>query len=335
MRYGSVCSGIEAATVAWGPLGWRPSFYSEIDKNARKVLQHHYPDVPLHGDFTTIKGEDYEDIDLLCGGTPCQSYSVAGRRMGLDDPRGELSLEFVALAKRLSARWVVWENVPGVLSTNGGRDFATFVGALAECGYGWSYRVLDAQFFGVPQRRRRVVLVAHSGGRTDRAASVLFEPQGVYRDSSKGRRAGPETVGTLTTRTGSSRDNFSAEVGHCVVGSIDTGLSARTRQSAIAGHVVGYFNPQSGGDMRGADLSPIASAQQKSQRGGVLQSGRPRWLTAVECERLMGFPDGYTDVPSVSYWRRHAMLGNSWAVPVFRWVGERISMVDQASSASI
>ena len=314
MRYGSVCSGIEAATVAWGPLGWRPSFYSEIDKNARKVLQHHYPDVPLHGDFTTIQDGDYEDIDLLCGGTPCQSYSVAGRRLGLDDPRGELSLEFVALAERLSARWVVWENVPGVLSTNGGRDFAAFVGALAECGYGWAYRILDAQFFGVPQRRRRVVLVAHSGGRADRAASVLFEPQSVPGNSAEGRQKGAQTVGTLTTRTGNSRDNFSAEVGHCVVG---------------------YFNLQSGGDMRGADLTPLASAQQKCQRGGVLQNGRPRWLTAVECERLMGFEDGYTDVPGVAYWRRHALLGNSWAVPVFRWVGERIDLVDQASSASM
>lgn len=310
MRYGSVCSGIEAATVAWEPLGWKPAFYSEIDKNARKVLTHHYPEVPLHGDFTTIQRGDYEDVDLLCGGTPCQSYSVAGRRLGLDDPRGELSLEFVALAKRLSARWVVWENVPGVLSTNGGRDFGTFVGALAECGYGWAYRILDAQFFGVPQRRRRVVLVGHSGGRSDRAASVLFDQHCLPRDSEKRRQPGSEVVGTLTTRTGNSRDNFSAEVGHLIAG---------------------YFNPQSGGDMRGADLRPIASGQQKCQRGGVLQNGRPRWLTARECERLMGFLDDYTNVEGVSYWRRHALCGNSWAVPKFRWVGERIQMVEDLS----
>lgn len=150
MIYGSVCSGIEAATVAWHLLGWKPAFFSEIEKFPCAVLQYHYPHVPLHGDFTTIQKDDYEPIDLLVGGTPCQSFSVAGLRGGLDDERGGLAMEFVELAKRIRARWIVWENVPGVLSSGRGYDFGAFIGALAKCGYGFAYRVLDAQYFGAP-----------------------------------------------------------------------------------------------------------------------------------------------------------------------------------------
>jgi DNA (cytosine-5)-methyltransferase 1 len=158
-RYGSVCSGIEVATVAWHPLGWQPAFFSEIKKFPRAVLSHHYPDVPLHGDFTTIKGDEYGSIDLLVGGTPCQSFSVAGLRKGLSDERGNLALEYIKLAARTRPRRIVWENVPGVLSSGKGQDFGSFLGALAELGYGFAWRVLDAQYFGVAQRRRRVFVV--------------------------------------------------------------------------------------------------------------------------------------------------------------------------------
>jgi DNA (cytosine-5)-methyltransferase 1 len=174
IRYGSVCSGIEAATAAWHPLGWEASFFSEIEPFPRAVLAHHYPNVPLHGDFTTIKDGDYEPIDLLVGGTPCQSFSVAGLRGGLDDDRGNLALEFLRLADRTRPRWLVWENVPGVLSSGGGRDFGSILGGLVELGYGFAYRVLDAQYFGVAQRRRRVFVVGYLGD-WRRAAAVLFE----------------------------------------------------------------------------------------------------------------------------------------------------------------
>ena len=130
MIYGSVCSGIEAATMAWHPLGWKPSFFSEIDPFPRAVLAHHYPDVPLHHDFTTIKAGDYDSIDLLVGGTPCQSFSIAGLRGGLDDDRGNLALEYLRLADRLRPRWLVWENVPVVLSSNSGRDFGSILGGM-------------------------------------------------------------------------------------------------------------------------------------------------------------------------------------------------------------
>jgi DNA (cytosine-5)-methyltransferase 1 len=134
MRFGSVCSGIEAASAAWLPLGWRCQFMAEIEAFPRAVLSHHYPETPLHGDFTTIQAGQYGSIDVLVGGTPCQSFSVAGLRGGMADARGNLALEYLRLAERLRPRWIVWENVPGVLSSADGRDFGSFVGGLAECG---------------------------------------------------------------------------------------------------------------------------------------------------------------------------------------------------------
>ena len=196
MRYASVCSGIEAASVAWEPLGWRASFLSEIEKFPRAVLAHRFPNVPLHGDFTTIQDGDYEPIDLLVGGTPCQSFSVAGLRGGLGDDRGNLALEYMRLAHRLRPRWLVWENVPGVLSSNQGRDFGSILGALVELGYGFAYRVLDAQYFGVPQRRRRVFLIGYLGD-WRRAAAVLFERESLRGDSPPSREKG-EGVAALT-----------------------------------------------------------------------------------------------------------------------------------------
>jgi DNA (cytosine-5)-methyltransferase 1 len=201
MRFGSVCSGIEAASVAWHPLGWTASFVSEIEAFPRAVLSHHYPGVPLHGDFTTIKAGEYEPIDLLVGGTPCQSFSVAGLRGGLDDERGNLALEYLRLADRLRPRWLVWENVPGVLSSNGGRDFGSILGGLVELGYGFAYRVLDAQFFGVAQRRRRVFVVGYAGD-WRRAAAVLFERHSLQGHPAPRREAGEGVAAFASIGTG-------------------------------------------------------------------------------------------------------------------------------------
>jgi len=191
--YGSVCSGIEAATVAWHPLGWKASFFSEIEKFPCSVLKHHYPETPLHGDFTTIQNNQYDAINLLVGGTPCQAFSVAGLRKGLDDPRGNLTLSFIGLAERLHPKWIVWENVPGVLSIDRGRAFGAFLGGLAKIGYGFAYRILDAQYFGVPQRRRRVFVVGYLGDYR-RAAAVLFEREGLCRHSPPRREARKENA---------------------------------------------------------------------------------------------------------------------------------------------
>ena len=211
MIYGSVCSGIEAATVAWHTLGWKPAFFSEIEAFPRSVLAHHYPETPLHGDFTTIGADDYGPIDLLVGGTPCQSFSIAGLRGGLDDDRGNLALEFLRLADRTRPRWLVWENVPGVLSSNGGRDFGAILGGMVELGYGFAYRVLDAQFFGVPQRRRRVFVVGCLGS-WRRAAAVLFERHSLSGHPAPRREKGKAVARSLRAQSQSSHredsDNF-------------------------------------------------------------------------------------------------------------------------------
>ena len=187
MNYLSVCSGIEAATCAWHDLGWKPVGFSEIEPFPSAVLKHHYPDVPNFGDMTKYKEWNInEPIELLVGGTPCQSFSVAGLRKGLDDPRGNLALTYVGILDKFKPKWCVWENVPGVLSSNGGRDFGSFLGALAELGYGFAYRVLDAQNFGVPQRRRRVFVVGCLGD-WESAAKVLFEPDCLSGDNQKSR----------------------------------------------------------------------------------------------------------------------------------------------------
>ena len=200
MRYGSVCSGIEAATAAWHHMGWKPAFFSEIEAFPRAVLEHHYPDVPLHGDFTTIEKNQYGKIDLLVGGTPCQSFSVAGLRGGLDDERGNLALEFCRLAQREQPRWIVWENVPGVLSSNGGRDFGSILGALEDLGYGLAYRVLDAQYFGVAQRRRRVFVVGYLGDWRP-AAAVLFERHSMSGHPAPSREARKEAARAASVST--------------------------------------------------------------------------------------------------------------------------------------
>ncbi len=144
MNYLSAFSGIEAASVAWQPLGWKPVAFAEIEPFACAVLAHHYPGTPNHGDVR--RHEEWPDaaIDVLAGGPPCQSFSVAGIRKGLDDPRGDLLFTFLAVARRYRPLWLVFENVPGLMSSNGGRDFGTFLGGLAELGYGFAYRILDA-----------------------------------------------------------------------------------------------------------------------------------------------------------------------------------------------
>jgi len=190
----SVCSGIEAASVAWHPLGWKSCAFAEIEKFPSAVLAHHYPETPNLGDMT--KYHEWPRTlrpDLIVGGTPCQAFSVAGLRKGLEDPRGNLTLIFLGVLAKYRPRWVVWENVPGVLSDKTGA-FGAFLGGLGELGYGFAYRVLDAQHFGLAQRRRRVFVVGCLGD-WRRAAAVLFEPQSLRGDSPPSREAGERSAG--------------------------------------------------------------------------------------------------------------------------------------------
>lgn len=189
LDYISVCSGIEAATVAAKGLPMRPLAFSEIEDFPCTLLQHHYPNIPLHGDFTTMKGTEYGSARLLIGGTPCQDFSIAGQRLGMDAPRGNLAIEYLRLAVRSGVQWILWENVPGILSSwsDGKRagfesnDFDTFLNLMGECGFGVAWRVLDAQHFGVPQRRRRVFVVGYLGDWRP-AAAVLFERDCLQRN---------------------------------------------------------------------------------------------------------------------------------------------------------
>ena len=223
MRFLSICSGIESASVAWKPLGWDAVAFAEVEPFPCSVLAHHYPTVPNWGDVTKWESWPDESIDLLVGGTPCQSFSNAGKRAGMDDPRGQLALSFSAIAGKYRPRWVVWENVPGVLSSGRGRDFGSFLGSLAKLGYGLAYRVLDAQWFGLAQRRKRVFVVGCLGG-WQSAAAVLFEPQSLLGNSPPSREAGEKITRDVApcldrsyaSKQGASKQDLNHGCGHLI-----------------------------------------------------------------------------------------------------------------------
>jgi len=357
MRYLSVCSGIEAATVAWHPLGWTPVAFSEIEKFPCQVLAHHYPHVPNRGDIKQFEDWPNDPIGLLVGGTPCQSFSIAGMRQGLDDPRGQLMLVYLEIVRRYRPRWIVWENVPGVLSANKGRDFGAFVGALGHLGYGWSYRVLDAQWFGVPQRRKRVFLVGCFGNPAS-AAKVLFESESLRRDITPR----PEAREEIARRTregiasGGERMSAPATFMHQAAGKqtslgysveICNTLSSSTTPAVSYGlpDTVGALTDgaKNGAGLNGQDAytgriipaNTLTARMYKGINTEVNEGQTPivsglsvRRLTVTECERLQGFPDHYTAVANAKDAPRYKALGNSMAVPVVRWIGERIARAE-------
>jgi DNA (cytosine-5)-methyltransferase 1 len=385
MKFGSVCSGIEAASVAWHPLGWKAAWLSEIEPFPSAVLAHHYPDVPNLGDMTLlperILSGEVEAPDVFCGGTPCQAFSVAGLRNSLDDARGNLSLVFVGIAnaidhvrsvRRDDPAIIFWENVPGVLSTKD-NAFGCFLAGLAgednpleppggkwtNSGYvlgpkrAVAWRLLDAQYFGVAQRRKRVFVVASARADFDPAA-VLFEFDGVRRDTAPSRETGQAIAPCVTngppfSRTGNERVEAEAMVvsihPHCIGRAPEAGpqgkeylldgsaycMDSRGQPQAVAQPIpfdttqitspANYSKPQAGDPCH-----PLAAG---AHVPAVAQTMSVRRLTPVECERLQGFPDGYTNIP----WRkkdespdgpRYKALGNSWAVPNVRWIGKRI-----------
>jgi len=420
INYLSVCSGVEAATVAWHGLGWSPAAFSEIDAFPSAVLAHHYPSVPNLGDMSKFKEwPDDRAVDLLVGGTPCQSFSVAGLRKGLDDPRGNLMLTYLAIAERYAPRWIVWENVPGVLSSNRGRDFGTFLGALAQLGYGFAYRVLDAQFFGTPQRRRRVFVVGHLGS-WQRAGAVLFERESLFGHTPPSRASREEIAGTVTTRAGSggggglgTDEACSGFLQPTTAGPLTAGMGKGPRgtEAVESNHLVAShkwpadvastlnahygskhgledqhinggaplfvpFPAEMSGTQRAApsDVSPalsvkhttavafaqntrdevryiggdgkivgaLAASSGMKQTNYLQQNLQVRRLTPIECERLQGFPDNYTQIPyrnksadKCPDGPRYKAMGNSMAVPVMRWIGRRINFIDQISDLKL
>jgi DNA (cytosine-5)-methyltransferase 1 len=375
----------------------------------------------------------------LVGGTPCQSFSVAGLRKGLEDPRGNLMLTYLAMANHFKPKWLLWENVPGVLSSNKGHDFAALLQGLAELGYGFAYRVFDAQHFGVPQRRRRVFVVGCLGDWRS-AAKVLFESESLCRDITPSRSERKEIANCLTKSPSSySSYNPARSEGNAIIcadvaptitssgagwsrpGNAPTehetyvtyGLAENTigRQPQNGGNGIGYSenvmytlnatgvhgvacnvygfnvnarpdemkfeteisgtltcNQRSGvaidtyngtiqGDVAATMTSSMAGSSSTGPKvmvthgisnnpliGHCLRSGaskadkpdsttyvtdmRVRRLTPMECERLQGFPDNYTNTPTSSDATRYKALGNSMAVPVMKWIGERIMEIE-------
>ena len=393
MRYGSVCSGIEAASVAWEPLGFAPAWFSEIAPFPSKFLATRYPHVPNHGSLVgladRLAGDDRR-IDLLVGGTPCQSFSIAGLRGGLADERGNLTLEFARLAAALRPQWLLWENVPGVLSSDGGRAFASLLRGLRHVGYGCAWRVLDAQFFGLAQRRDRVFLVGHLGTAAP-AGAVLFEPEGVRRNPPTRGKTGEDVAGTLGGGSGSrgwcsdtDRATYIPEVARCLTTSA-TRLDSETETETETFVTASFDETQVTSPGNRSSCDPATAALTKSGRppsiafnarqdpvfsedttGALDTDGssqavcvtgdvthalrsvgadasedgtgrgtpivnvttRVRRLTPRECERLQGFPDDATAIPGAKDSPRYAALGNSMAVPVMRWLGKRIALVD-------
>jgi DNA (cytosine-5)-methyltransferase 1 len=389
----TVCSGIGAAEVSAPWIDWR--YQSEIEKFPSAVLAHRFPNAVNLGDMTNFKEWPDADVDVFCGGTPCQSFSVAGLRKGLDDPRGNLMLTYLAIAARYRPGWVVWENVPGVLSSNGGRDFGSFLGGLGELGYGFAYRVLDAQFTrtrdfprAVPQRRRRVFVVGYLGD-WRRAAAVLFDGESLQGNPAPRRKAGQSTSvgaasgvairgregGGTAELTGNVATALRASQGggdkpHVMAPPAANPLTARMHkginttmdegQTMVAHSLRGEgFDESEDGTGRGTPMV-VAFAEnsraevrlcggdgsvmsQLTTGGGKPGQGQPtiaspwavRRVTPTDCERLQGFPDGFTAIE----WRgkpadlcpdgpRYKALGNSWAINCGQYVFDRMQMVE-------
>ena len=297
MKFFSTFSGIEAASVAWRPLGWECVGLAEVEPFPCAVLAHHYPDVPNYGDVTKFKEWPDAEFDVLVGGSPCQSFSVAGLRKGLDDPRGNLMLTYLAIAGRYRPRWVLWENVPGVLSADKGRAFATFLGGLAELGYGFAYRVLDAQYFGVPQRRRRVFVVGYLGD-WRRAAAVLFDRSSLSGDSAPSRGAREDTAHGVAPCIGASGRGFSrtgdTRGQDCVVA--DTLRGHPRPGSNSVGAIVGTL--QANGKAAGSATQQDAESGLLVAFGGNNQSGPIEVSTALSAH---AGPHGRMDFASETF----------------------------------
>ena len=358
IRYGSLCSGIEAASVAWEPLGWQPAWFAEIEPFPCAVLNHHWPHVPNHGDMTHLVGKilngTVEASDVLVGGTPCQAFSVAGLRGSLDDERGNLTLVLIRILDAIDfirARngqppcILIWENVPGVLSTKD-NAFGCFLGGLAgegmplvPAGKKWTnagcvlghkrriaWRILDAQYFGVPQRRRRVFLVASAG--TISPAEILFERQGEAGDSEAGSEAREEPAVFTEGGFGAYRQSAVGGTLKACGGTLQGG--SETLLVCIHGNTIGR-QLHNGGNGTGAIQDGTSYTLTATDRHAVSDGLQVRRLTPTECERLQGFPDNHTLIP----WRgkpaaecpdspRYKAIGNSMAVPVMRRIGKRI-----------
>lgn len=374
MRYVSLFSGIEAASVAWIPLGWTPVAFCEIDPFACAVLRHHYPSVPNLGDITQVDWSVLRGkADVVVGGSPCQSFSIAGKREGLQGQSG-LMFEYIRAVREIRPEWFVWENVPGALTVERGEAFRQFLSEMDDLGYGMAWRILDSQFFGVAQRRRRLFVVGHLGDM--RAGDVLFESESMCGDTqtSKQKRealaraaegcAGEgrepwaavafaqntrdevrlvggngDLAGAICASPGSKQQTYALASGQSnaeLSRDLAPTLNCDHEQPVVMLKMRHTGTPNKGGGegaMWGEDVSYTLATHQDQAMFAPTDTGYVvRRLTPTECERLQGFPDAYTDVQyrgkPASDTVRYKALGNSFAVPVIRWIGERIKAVE-------
>lgn len=365
MRYLSVFSGIEAVTVAWSSLGWKVVGLSETDTHACRVLSYRFPAVTNYGDAKEFKTWDIKpgSIDVIVGGPPCQSWSIAGLRRGLDDERGRLVLVFLEMVEVFRPTWFAFENVPNIVSSDGGRALGYFLGKITDLGYGWAYRCLDASGWGVPQKRKRFFLVGHSSGDFRNPAQVLFESRSMHGNFEEGEGktiSTAESTGTSTDIGGwkgilwDGSDKSRALTRHGSDG--DQRMPDKSNFNAVLQPM--SFSWQSRGDMRGQELSTTARLWLQQVPAVLTPKDMiVRRFTPLECERLMGFPDGFTDVRwyqcceknflwhkgergcekckgkkiakvmSSTDKKRYELLGNSMVVPQMKWIGERIQLV--------
>ena len=362
----TACSGIGAPEHAWRDLPFNFIGCSEIEPFPSAVLQHHYPTVKNYGDMTKYRDWKIDEpVTALFAGTPCQSFSVAGLRQGLDSPNGNLALVFLGMVERFAPRWVIYENVPGLLSSNGGRDFGAFLGALGELGFGYCYRTLDSQFFNVPQRRKRVFVVGYLGD-WRRAAAVLFERESLSGGITKSRKTRQKVAPSVTTgppysRTENERVEVDAlvvnrkaneakdvsdivmqslyrEKGHGDYTASDTSGTLLAQEGKRAVDLVTW--PAEIGNTLGADYGDKRGANNQHINAGapyfIPSQDRVRRITCGEAEKLQGFEPGYTDIeyrgkPAPDS-QRYKALGNSMTVDVVKWIGQRIQMVEAVSN---
>lgn len=346
MKVLDLFSGIGAFSMAAESAGMQVIAHSEIDKNCQKLLANKFPNVRQLGDICNVKKEDFaESVDLICGGSPCQNLSVAGKREGLDGTESRLWFEYLRLVKELKPRWLVWENVPGALSSNGGADFLTILRGLDECGFHVAWRSLNAEYYGIPQRRRRIFLVASLGNGS--CAQVLFEReslQGTLRTRPEQWQASP-VAGTITSSaSGTARTGGNAnQVDLLVFGkqrsdtwkeSASVGATLAARDKKDFGDLLSFapsrYKRGFGSELKNASVANTIQANTNSGFSDtdehIITGNLIRRLMPIECERLMGYEDNWTLGFSDAV--RYTMLGNSIAVPVAKWIFERIAKVE-------
>lgn len=287
MNFGSLFSGIGGIDLGFEQAGMTCAWQCEINPAARSVLARHWPDVPRHGDIRTVGAHNLAAVDVICGGFPCQDLSLAGNRAGFSGTRSSLFFEMVRITHELRPSFIVWENVPGLLNTNDGRDFAAVLMALDGIGYHGAWTSLDARYFGLAQRRRRTFGVfARSDIGAGRCAEILSLAHRLRWHPAQSRKTEPTVAGTL----------------------------------APGAHPGGGSDTESGNLI--ANTLTAHPGRLDANQTYVPDAATVRRLTPTECERLQGFPDGWTAGQADS--PRYRQLGNAVAVPVARWIGERI-----------